>query len=103
MSRRRSRLEMVLDALRAVRSGLRKPTHIMYRANLSWDKLQRILRCLVSAGLVTDHVTVVRKGIMQKVKYVRHEYEITEGGKCVVDAYTDILAELKLGNAKLRR
>ena len=49
---RRSRLEIYLDVLWAIKSGIRKPTRIMYEANLSWKPLQKILDSMVSQGLV---------------------------------------------------
>ena len=49
---RRSRLEIYLDVLWAIKSGIRKPTRIMYEANLSWKPLQRILESMVSQGLI---------------------------------------------------
>ncbi|MBS7609350.1 hypothetical protein KEJ36_01100 [Candidatus Bathyarchaeota archaeon] len=49
---RRSKLETCMDILRAIADGYRKPTHIMYRANLSWVRMQRYLRLLVDQGYV---------------------------------------------------
>ncbi|MEM3019673.1 MAG: winged helix-turn-helix domain-containing protein [Candidatus Bathyarchaeia archaeon] len=49
---RRSKLETCMDIIRAVADGYRKPTHIMYRANLSWVRMQRYLRLLVDQGYV---------------------------------------------------
>jgi len=49
---RRSRLEIYLDVLWAIKSGIRKPTRIMYEANLSWKPLQKILESMTSQGLI---------------------------------------------------
>ncbi len=47
MQRRRSKLDIVLIVLGAVRRGMDKPTRIMYAANLSWKPTQKILDNLV--------------------------------------------------------
>jgi|GEM_PF-469040 len=49
---RRSKLETCMDILRAMADGYQKPTHIMYKANLSWVRMQRYLRLLVDQGYV---------------------------------------------------
>ena len=55
MKRRRSRLEVYLDVMWTIKSGTRKPTRIMYGANLSWKPLQRVLDSLIKQGLVTEN------------------------------------------------
>lgn len=54
MQLRRSKLEIVLSVLDAVRNGCDKPTRIMYRSNLSWKPLGRILGSLVKQGLLEE-------------------------------------------------
>lgn len=49
---RRSRMETYCDILRAIGSGAEKPTHIMYKANLSWTVMQGYIRTLEAQGLV---------------------------------------------------
>ncbi|MGD2142026.1 MAG: winged helix-turn-helix domain-containing protein [Candidatus Bathyarchaeota archaeon] len=51
---RRSRLEIHLDVLWTIRNGSRKPTNIMYGANLSWKPLQRVLDSLMKQGLIEE-------------------------------------------------
>jgi len=41
VSRRRSRLDIVLAVLSAVGRGVDRPTRIMYASNLSWRPMQR--------------------------------------------------------------
>lgn len=78
-SRRRSVLELHLDVLRVIRDGTRKPTHIMYGANLSWNPMHRILRSLVSQGLIREvDVSGDRDGRSSR------SYEITRKGEKVV-------------------
>ena len=49
---RRSKLETYCDILRAISSGAGKPTHILYKANLSWTVLQNCLNTLETQGLI---------------------------------------------------
>jgi len=49
---RRSRMETFCDILKAIGAGAEKPTHIMYKANLSWTVMQSYIRSLEAQGLV---------------------------------------------------
>jgi predicted transcriptional regulator len=49
---RRSRMETYCDILRAIGAGAEKPTHIMYKANLSWTVMQGYIKTLEAQGLV---------------------------------------------------
>ena len=49
---RRSRTEMMVDVLRAVRGGAVLPTRVMYRSNLSWSVCQDLLKHLAAKGLL---------------------------------------------------
>src|SRR5579862_4785700 len=49
---RRSRLETFGDILRAIGAGAEKPTHIMYKANLSWSVMQTYIKSLETQELV---------------------------------------------------
>ena len=51
---RRSQMEIYIDILKAVADGKRRPTHIMYRANLSWTRLKKYLDFLMSQGLLRE-------------------------------------------------
>ncbi|MBC8498327.1 hypothetical protein ISS40_03095 [Candidatus Bathyarchaeota archaeon] len=51
MKNRRSKLEVYLDVLWAIKSGVNKPTRIMYESNLSWKPLQRTLDSLMGQDL----------------------------------------------------
>jgi predicted transcriptional regulator len=50
--KRRSRLETCCDILKVVGSGADKPTHIMYKANLSWLATQDYVKMLEAQGLL---------------------------------------------------
>jgi predicted transcriptional regulator len=49
---RRSRMETFCDILSAIGQGAQRPTHVMYRANLSWTVLQQYLSVLIQRDLV---------------------------------------------------
>jgi predicted transcriptional regulator len=49
---RRSRAEMMIDVLEAVKRGAEGPTQVMYKSNLSWSVCQDILARLVDRGLL---------------------------------------------------
>lgn len=51
---RRSRLELYLDVLKAIKNSTEKPTRIMYEANLSWKLLNDILSSLESQELIEE-------------------------------------------------
>ena len=51
---RRSRMEIYIDILKAVAEGRQKPTHVMYRANLTWTRLGEYLDFLVNRKLLTQ-------------------------------------------------
>jgi len=80
MSRRRSRLDIVLKVLSVVREGVDKPTRIMYAANLSWKPTQHILGSLVQRGLLRE---IEDAGSRRS----KRRYEITEKGANVVSYF----------------
>ncbi len=53
---RRSQMEIYVDILKAVAEGKKKPTHIMYRANLSWTRLRRYIDFLITQGLLQEGI-----------------------------------------------
>jgi len=69
MTKKRSRLQIYLEVLKAIRKGVYKPTNIMYKCNLSWIPLMEILNSLLKQGL-----------IRRRVQSKRKIYEITEKG-----------------------
>lgn len=79
VTRRRSRLEIYLDVLGIVKNGTRKPTRIMYGANLSWKTLRRILRSMVSQGLIEE--VDARDS---RDKRTHKHYELTQKGENVI-------------------
>ena len=51
VTRRRSRYEIIAEILSVARDGAR-PTRIMYKSNLSFERRGRYLSCLLGAGLI---------------------------------------------------
>ncbi len=49
---RRSPMEMVCDILKVVSVGPTKPTHILYKANMSWKVLSSYLEYLTTSGML---------------------------------------------------
>ena len=80
MSPRRSKLEIRLKILAAVKQGVDKPTRIMYAANMSWKPVQRILADLVEQGLLLE---LLNTGSRQSKK----RYQITEKGEKILDYF----------------
>jgi len=63
MGSRRSRLELIFDILLAIQNkgGRIKPTHLMYKSNLSHKLLNNYLSELVEKELVLIEEEIVRK------------------------------------------
>lgn len=58
MSERRSKLEIVGDILKAIQAkgGMIKPTHLLYKSNLSHERMKLYVDELKSKGLVEEDV-----------------------------------------------
>ncbi len=82
-SLRRSKLETSVDVLRVIAEGAVKPTHIMYRANLSWTAMQYYLTSLMARGLVTLNGDEGRKN-----------YQLTERGYTLLQDYLTVRKQL---------
>jgi len=54
MNERRSQIEIIYDMLRAIqlKGGKIKPTHLLYKSNLSHKRMKDYLGSLLSKGLV---------------------------------------------------
>ena len=75
---RRSRLEIYLEVLGAIKNGTEKPTRIMYEANLSWRILNEVLSSLTFQDLV-EEVDVSDS----RDKRTNTVYRITEKGEAL--------------------
>ena len=89
MSERRSKLEIMLKVLEAVREGVDKPTRIMYAVNMSWNPTQEVLARLVEDGLI--RVTEESGGRRSKKRY-----EITEKGANVIRYFQGVKALINI-------
>ena len=79
MKNRRSRLEIYLDVLQTIKEGTRKPTRIMYGANLSWKLLQGVIDSMVDQGLIEE---VEQSG--KRDKRTNKLYVVTVKGDSVI-------------------
>ena len=88
---RRSKLEIYLDVLWAIKKGTRKPTRIMYEANLSWKPLQKILQSMMSQDLIVEI-----DARAEKDKRTSAVYEINQKGENIVKYFNRGKDYLKL-------
>ena len=70
-------METYCDIVKAIGAGAEKPTHIMYRANLSWTVMQGYIKDLETQGLVVSQDSdgkrlykLTEKGFMLLKQYV---------------------------------
>ena len=91
MKLRRSRLEVHLDVLYTIRNGVKKPTRIMYGANLSWKPLQRVLDSLISQELVKEI-----EPLDPRDKRTSVCYDLTQKGENVLGYFNKAKALLEL-------
>jgi predicted transcriptional regulator len=73
---KRERLKIIHDILKAIQNGKNKPTHIMYKANLSHQMLEEYLKDLIYRKLI----------IVESQKKSRH-YQLTKKGHQYVQEY----------------
>jgi predicted transcriptional regulator len=88
---RRSRIETFFDVLCTIGSGNEKPTHIMYKANLSWTVMQLYTDSLIRKGLV----------VFEESEGKKH-YRLTDKGKQIMQQYLSIKEDLDLISEKHR-
>ncbi|MFP4656283.1 MAG: winged helix-turn-helix domain-containing protein [Candidatus Woesearchaeota archaeon] len=55
-SRRRTKIEIIYDMLKAIQNkgGVIKPTHLLYKSNLSHNKMQEYIRNLQAKGMIAE-------------------------------------------------
>ena len=85
MTYKRSKLELYLEVLDAIDKGTRKPTRIMYRTNLSWKPLIKILNSLQDQSLITSQ----KKGNSMI-------YQTTDKGKDVLKYLTRAMGLIEI-------
>jgi predicted transcriptional regulator len=82
---RRSKMETYCDIVKAIGAGAEKPTHIMYRANLSWTVMQGYIKDLETQELVTSQESDGKR-----------LFKLTEKGFMLLKQYVSIKEDLKL-------
>jgi predicted transcriptional regulator len=88
---RRSKLEIYLDVLWAIKRGTRKPTRIMYEANLSWKPLQRILKSMKDQDLIVE-----MDARPERDKRTTVVYEVAQKGENIIKYFNKGREYLKL-------
>lgn len=86
MGRKRDRLEIIKDILNVIRekSGKIKPTHILYKSNLSHQMMEEYLQELIKKGFIVEQ-PLSTKGKSTKT------YSITDKGIRFLDKYRMIV------------
>jgi predicted transcriptional regulator len=82
---RRSPMEMVCDILGVVSEGPTKPTHILYRANMSWRVLSSYLDFLLKRGLIEKEDQGGKRSL----------YTLTTRGRSILQLYDGLRLSLK--------
>ena len=82
---RRSPMEMVCDILKVVSMGPTKPTHILYKANMSWKVLSSYLDFLTSSGMLEKEDQEGGK---------RSTYQLTVKGRKILRLYDGLRESL---------
>jgi len=86
---RRSPMEMVCDILGVLSEGPTKPTHILYKANMSWKVLSSYLDYLLLKGMVEKHGDEGKRIV----------YRLTDRGRSILQMYDGLRVSLAGGNA----
>lgn len=78
MNKKRNKLQIVYDILRVIRerNGRIKPTHILYKSNLSYQMMEEYLNELIEKGFILEvknkeskSYAITEKGINYLNKY----------------------------------
>jgi predicted transcriptional regulator len=85
LTSKRAKLEIYLDILKTIKKGTNKPTRIMYRTNLSWKPLMKVIASLIEQGLI-----VVDKNGSHAI------YDITEKGRNVLRYFSKAMEFIKI-------
>ncbi len=75
-------MQVELDILQTINSGIDRPTRIMYRTNLSWSVMQSFLVILENQGL-----------IITKKENGRTLYSLTEKGNNLLATYDSVKSQ----------
>lgn len=77
MGKRRTRIDIISDILSAIRQkgGRIKPTHLLYKANLSYQLLAEYLKELEEKQLVAEEDVEKKKALKKEVVLTDKGYE----------------------------
>jgi len=78
-------MEMICDILKVVSAGPTKPTHILYKANMSWKVLSSYLDFLTASGMLDKEDQEGGK---------RSTYRLTTKGRKVLSLYDGLKESL---------
>jgi predicted transcriptional regulator len=84
MNRKRNRLEIIRDILKVIKekSGRIKPTHILYKSNLSHNMMDYYLKELIGKEFIVEEVLNQGKGRSRG-----RTYSITKKGVTFLEKY----------------
>lgn len=84
MEKRRSKLQIYLETLKFLSTGIVKPTSLMYKLNISWRPLIATLTSMETQGLIEE-----RREDINKIKDKRtwRTFHITEKGREVLQYF----------------
>lgn len=80
LTQRRSKLDIMMTVLGAIRDEVDKPTRIMYTANMSWNSTQKVFEDLLEQDLI---FVTEEPGL----KRAKKRYHITEKGLNVLQYF----------------
>lgn len=88
-------MEIIADMLGIIqeKGGSIKPTHLMYKANLSHKQMKSYLNELEKSGLISNYnsdETVSKKGRKKKNEKDKSEIQITKQGREFLHKYTQM-------------
>jgi predicted transcriptional regulator len=93
--KRRSKMEVYLDILKAISDGEEKPTRIMSRCNITWNQLNEGVDLLLSTGFIM--VEVNKKQATRRVdRRTKNKYYLTPKGESVIKYFRKELGQFNI-------
>jgi predicted transcriptional regulator len=82
MGKKRSSMQIKADILKVIDSGEKVPTHIMYKANLSWNPMKKRILELLQDGFIL----VAVEGNPE-----HNRYHLTAKGRWALKTYRELV------------